>query len=54
MINILRGLCDNHEMTVIVAIHDHKMLDKSDRNLWIKDGMKDRLGNRAGIENRVE
>ena len=53
IINILRGLCDNHGVTVITATHDHKMLDKSDRILWIKDGMKDRLENRADIEIRV-
>jgi putative ABC transport system ATP-binding protein len=53
IIHILRGLCDNHGVTVITATHDHKMLDKSDRILWIKDGMKDRLENRADIEIRV-
>ena len=53
IINSLRSLCDNHGVTVITATHDHKMLDKSDRILWIKDGQEDRLENRQDIEIRV-
>ena len=53
IINILRNLCDAHGVTVITATHDHKMLDKSDRILWIKDGRKDRLENRADLDIRV-
>jgi len=53
IINILRGLCDRHGVTVITATHDHKMLDKSDRILWIKDGRKDRLERRADLDIRV-
>ncbi len=53
IINILRMLCDHHGVTVITATHDHKMLDKSDRILWIKDGTKDRLQNRSELDIRV-
>ena len=53
IINLLRKLCDTHGVTVITATHDHKMLDKSDRILWIKDGQRDRLENRADINIRV-
>ena len=53
IINILRRLCDDHGVTVITATHDHKMLDKSDRILWIKDGQKDRLENRADVDIRI-
>lgn len=53
IINALRGLCDNHGVTVMTATHDHKMLDKSDRILWIKDGAKERLERRADIDIRV-
>ena len=53
IINILRALRDNHGVTVITATHDHKMLDKSDRILWIKDGRRDRLENRADLDIRV-
>ena len=53
IINTLRGLCDNHGVTVMTATHDHKMLDKSDRILWIKDGARERLENRADVDIRV-
>ena len=53
IIQTLRNLCDHHGVTVITATHDHKMLDKSDRILWIKDGTKDRLQNRADLDIRV-
>jgi len=53
IINILRNLCDAHGVTVITATHDHKMLDKSDRILWIKDGRKDRLEKRSDLDIRV-
>ena len=53
IINTLRNLCDAHGVTVITATHDHKMLDKSDRILWIKDGRKDRLQNRSELDIRV-
>ena len=53
IIKTLRELCDSHGVTVITATHDHKMLDKSDRILWIKDGRKDRLENRADINIQV-
>jgi putative ABC transport system ATP-binding protein len=53
IINSLRKLCDDHGVTVITATHDHKMLDKSDRILWIKDGRKDRLVKREDLDIRV-
>ena len=49
IIKILRDLCDHHGVTVITATHDHKMLDKSDRILWIKDGLRDRLERREDL-----
>ena len=53
IIALLRRLCDEHGVTVITATHDHKMLDKSDRILWIKDGAVDRLQNRRELDIRV-
>ncbi len=49
----LRRLCDDHGVTVITATHDHKMLDKSDRILWIKDGKRDRLEKRSDLDIRI-
>ncbi len=31
-------------------MHDHKMLDKSDRILWIKDGRTERLEKRQDLD----
>ncbi len=53
IINILRKLCDEKGVTIITATHDHKMLDKSDRILWIKDGRLDRLERREDLDIRV-
>ncbi len=53
VINILRDCCDRMGMTVITATHDHKMLDKSDRILWIKDGTTERLEERKNINIRI-
>jgi putative ABC transport system ATP-binding protein len=53
IINILRSLCDHHGVTVITATHDHKMLDKSDRILWIRDGAQERLERRSDLDIRV-
>jgi putative ABC transport system ATP-binding protein len=53
IITLLRKLCDDHGVTVITATHDYKMLDKSDRILWIKDGGVDRLENRQDLHIRV-
>ena len=53
IINILRKLCDEKGVTIITATHDHKMLDKSDRILWIKDGRLDRLERRENLDIRV-
>jgi putative ABC transport system ATP-binding protein len=53
IIRILRRLCDEHNVTIITATHDHKMLDTSDRILWIKDGTQDRLQKRSEMNIRV-
>jgi putative ABC transport system ATP-binding protein len=53
IIKILRDLCDHHHVTVITATHDHKMLDKSDRILWIRDGRRDRLEERHNLDIRI-
>ena len=53
IIILLRTLRDEHGVTVITATHDHKMLDKSDRILWIKDGGVDRLERRQDVDIRV-
>ena len=53
IIDLLAGLCREYGVTVISATHDHKMLDRSDRVLWIKDGGVDRLERREDLDIRV-
>ena len=53
IINLLRRFCDELGMTVITATHDHKMLAKSDRILWIRDGTTERCEERRNLTIRV-
>ncbi len=49
MIDLLDKLRKERNITVISATHDMKMLDVSDRILWISDGRVDRLEERKDI-----
>ncbi len=53
IIDLLVGLCRDLNVTVICATHDMKMLDKCDRVVWIRDGMCDRVEDRANIKIQV-
>ena len=53
IINLLKSLSVDRGVTVITATHDHKMLSISDRIMWIKDGMCERLERREDVEIRV-
>jgi putative ABC transport system ATP-binding protein len=53
MIKLLRQLRDRDGVTVIAATHDMKMLDASDRILWIRDGRADRLERREDLDIRI-
>ena len=53
IINLLKSLSVDRGVTVITATHDHKMLSVSDRIMWIKDGMCERLERREDVEIRV-
>jgi putative ABC transport system ATP-binding protein len=53
IIALLKRLTVEEGVTVITATHDHKMLDVSDRILWIKDGKVDRLERREDVNIRV-
>jgi putative ABC transport system ATP-binding protein len=53
VIRILRDCSSRLGMTVITATHDHKMLDASDRILWIKDGTTERLEERKNLNIRI-
>ncbi len=50
IIELLRHLNKEKNVTIISATHDLKMLDVSDRIVWIRDGRIDRIEQRADIE----
>jgi len=54
MIELLVQLKESEGVTVISATHDMKMLDVSDRILWIRDGKVDRLEERGNLDIRVD
>ena len=53
MIELLVQLKETEGVTIISATHDMKMLDVSDRILWIRDGRVDRLEERRDLDIRV-
>jgi putative ABC transport system ATP-binding protein len=53
MIDLLVQLKNTEGITVISATHDMKMLDVSDRILWIRDGKIERLEQRKDLKIKV-
>ena len=53
MIQLLLELKNTEGITIISATHDMKMLDVSDRILWIRDGKVDRLEERKNLNIQV-
>jgi len=49
IINLLREMNKNEGVTVIAATHDLKMLDVSDRIVYLRDGRVDRYETRAEV-----
>ena len=50
IVHLLRELNQEKGVTVITATHDLKMIDVSDRIMWIRDGVIERVEERVGIE----
>ena len=53
IIHLLHRLSKEEGVTVIASTHDYKMLDVSDRILWIKDGRVDKLQRREDLDIQV-
>ena len=53
MIELLVNLKETEGITIISATHDMKMLDVSDRILWIRDGRIDRLEERKNLNIQI-
>ncbi len=50
IINLLKEMNENEQVTIISATHDLKMLDVSDRVIYIRDGMIEQIKNREDLE----
>ena len=50
IIQLLRELQREDNVTIITATHDAKMLDVSDRIVWISDGLIERVEQRSDVE----
>jgi len=50
IVHLLRDLNEEKNVTIITATHDLKMIDVSDRIMWIRDGIIERVEERMGIE----
>ena len=50
IIELLREMSQERGVTIISATHDLKMLNVSDRVVWIRDGRCDRIERREDIE----
>jgi putative ABC transport system ATP-binding protein len=53
IIALLKDLAVKQGVTVITATHDYKMLNTSDRVLWIREGRVERLERRENLDIRV-
>ncbi|HWP30827.1 MAG TPA: ABC transporter ATP-binding protein [Fimbriimonadales bacterium] len=53
IIELLRRLNEERGLTIISATHDLKMLDVSDRIVWIRDGQIEKIETRADVELQV-
>jgi len=50
IINLLKEMNEKEQVTIISATHDLKMLDVSDRVIYIRDGMVEQIKNREDLE----
>jgi len=53
VIELLKKLKDERGVTIITATHDMKMLDASDRVIWITDGQVSRIQSREELDIQI-
>ena len=53
IINLLKQMNEEKKVTVISATHDLKMLDVSDRVVWIRDGKLERIEEREDLNIQI-
>jgi len=54
IINLMREMNNEQGVTVICSTHDHKMLDISDRIIWMEDGQVKRIADRGDVNIQVD
>jgi putative ABC transport system ATP-binding protein len=54
IIQLMKEMNREHRVTVICSTHDHKMLDISDRIVWMRDGKLDRIARRDEVAIQVD
>ncbi len=54
IIDLMRAMNDEQGVTVICATHDYKMLDVTDRIVWMEDGLIRKIAKRGEIEIKVD
>ncbi len=45
----LMRLNKEREVTIICATHDHRLINKADRIMWVRDGMVERIADRSDV-----
>ena len=53
IINLLRQMNKEKNVSIITATHDLKMLDVSDRVIWLRDGLIERVEDRKNLNIKV-
>ena len=53
ILDILKRVNVDRDVTVVCATHDHRLLDVSDRIVWIRDGRVQRIEERENVVVRL-
>lgn len=53
IIDLLKKMSEERNVTIISATHDYKMLNVSDQVVWIRDGVVDKIQERAELDIRT-
>jgi len=54
IIDLMRAMNEEQGVTVICATHDYKMLDVTDRIVWMEDGLLKKIAKRGEIEIKID
>jgi putative ABC transport system ATP-binding protein len=54
IIHLMKEMNREHGVTVICSTHDHKMLDISDRIVWMRDGQIEKIANRRDVDIKID